>query len=89
MGGLVSKPSGDDNNKYVVFFTQAVAQANLGNHVQATRLYQTAIALERNDPVLFFNCGVSRARRQKYQDALSDFNKAIDLSPDYSEAFYN
>ncbi|MFN7247200.1 MAG: trypsin-like peptidase domain-containing protein, partial [Microcystis sp.] len=39
--------------------------------------------------VWYSNLGVIYSNQQKYELALSDYNKAIDINPNYAEAYYN
>ena len=37
----------------------------------------------------YFNRGCSYMIRHQYEQAISDFNKALEISPKYAEAYYN
>jgi tetratricopeptide (TPR) repeat protein len=37
----------------------------------------------------YFNRGCSYMIRRQYEQAISDFNKALEISPKYAEAYYN
>ena len=42
-----------------------------------------------NDEVAYNNRGKAKYKLGKYQDAIEDYNKAIELKPDYVDAYYN
>ena len=37
----------------------------------------------------FFEKGTAKYNLQDYSDAISDYNKAIEINPDHAEAYYN
>src|ERR1041385_634640 len=41
------------------------------------------------DAEMYNNSGTSKFNAKQYADALLDFNKAIDLKPDFEKAYYN
>ena len=50
---------------------------------------ETAIELNPKEPTLYYNVGVMNMGQKKIEEAIKYFNKAIELKPDYSEAYNN
>ena len=50
---------------------------------------ETAIELNPKEPTLYYNVGVMNMGQKKIDEAIKYFNKAIELKPDYSEAYNN
>jgi tetratricopeptide (TPR) repeat protein len=48
-----------------------------------------AVKLDPNDPNLFFNLGVVNANEKKNEEAIKYYKKAIELKPDYGDAYVN
>ncbi len=52
-------------------------------------LMQEAIELDPTNPTLFFNLGVVNQNEGKTEDAIKYYKKAIELKPDYGDAYMN
>ncbi|MHB0754131.1 tetratricopeptide repeat protein [Polaribacter sp. M15] len=52
-------------------------------------LMQEAIELDPNNPTLFFNLGVVNQNEGKTEEAISYYKKAIEIKPDYGDAYMN
>jgi tetratricopeptide (TPR) repeat protein len=52
-------------------------------------LMQEAVKLDPTNPTLFFNLGVVNANEGKVEEAIEYYNKAIELKPDYGDAYMN
>ena len=57
--------------------------------VKALALTAEAVARDPNNKTLHYAEGVFQMKQQKYQDAIDQFKKAIDIDPEYSDAIYN
>lgn len=64
----------------------AISLGKHGLHDKAISLYQKAISLDPNDEVLFFNLSGAFIRSNKYQEAKTFLEKAIELDPSFEEA---
>lgn len=64
----------------------AISLGKHGLHDKAISLYQKAISLDPNDEVLFFNLSGAFVRSNKYQEAKTFLEKAIELDPTFDEA---
>lgn len=52
-------------------------------------LMEQAIQLDPNNPTLFFNLGVVNQNENKSAEAISYYKKAVELDPDYGDAYMN
>jgi tetratricopeptide (TPR) repeat protein len=52
-------------------------------------LMKEAIELDPNNPTLFYNLGVVNQNEGKTEEAIDCYNKAIELKPDYGDAYMN
>ena len=52
-------------------------------------LMEEAIKLDPKNPMLFFNLGVVNANQNKINEAMVYYKKAIELKPDYADAYMN
>jgi tetratricopeptide (TPR) repeat protein len=52
-------------------------------------LMEEAIELDPTNPTLFFNLGVVNQNEGKTEDAVKYYNKAVELKPDYGDAYMN
>jgi len=50
---------------------------------------EEAIQLDPNNPTLFFNLGVVNQNEKKIEEAIAYYKKAIELKPDYGDAYMN
>jgi len=60
-----------------------------GADAWAESAYIKAISLDPNNPLLYINLGSVLVREQKYDDAITVFNKALALRSTYPNAYYN
>ncbi len=76
----------------VLILTAAEARATrryLGAWQNTEKLYQHMIALAPNAWALHYNVGNEYADRGRHDDAIGEFEKTLELKPDYAEARYN
>ena len=52
-------------------------------------LIQEAIELEPNNPTLYFNLGVASGTQELNEDAIKYYKKAIEIDPEYRNAYLN
>jgi len=55
----------------------------------AIREYTACLEEKGKDPLLYYNRGVAYRKKGEYENAINDFEKAIDLKPDMFEAYKN
>lgn len=78
----------DDKNINLIL-TQASIEYELGNKEEFASLMKEATELRPNDPSLYFNIGVVSADQGKHKEAAKAYRKAIELKPDYGDAWLN
>lgn len=60
-----------------------------GSDVWAAASFQKALSLDPTNPVLLVNLGNALVHENKYDDAILAFERAVNLKPDYANAYYN
>lgn len=68
---------------------QALMNVAQGGDTWAAASYQKAISFDPTNPVLALNLGIVLVHEKKYDDAVTAFNRAITLRPDFANAYYN
>ena len=53
------------------------------------QLMEEAISLHPNDPQLFFNLGVISFNEGKVEEAIKNYEKALELDPDFGIVYFN
>ncbi len=69
--------------------SEANAYLKLNDAVNYKRLISEALVKSPNDEVLFFNLGVTCANANQLEDAEKYYRKAIELKPDFMNAYLN
>lgn len=70
-----------------------IDEANLyyraGKKDKFKELLEEAIALNPTEPTLYYNVGVMNMEQKNIDEAIKSFEKAIELKPDYGDAYNN
>ena len=74
---------------YNLLLAEADLQIKIGNRVKFAELMSEAIQKNPNEPVLYFNLGVISSEQNKDEEAKKYYAKAIELKPDYFDAYIN
>jgi len=72
-----------------LLLTEADLYIKLDKMDKFGELMAEAVKLDPTNPTLFFNLGVVNANQGKTEDAIKYYKKAIELKPDYADAFTN
>jgi tetratricopeptide (TPR) repeat protein len=72
-----------------LILTQADIYFQLGQTEKFGELMQLAIKEDPTNPLLFFNLGVISSDQKKNEEAKEYYKKAIELKPDYGDAYLN
>ncbi len=86
---IVVKGRSYDKGNINLILTQASIEYELGNKSEFANLMKEVLELRPNDPSLYFNIGVVSADQGKIEEAIKSYKKAIELKPDYSDAWLN
>ena len=62
---------------------------NYGKYAEAEEAFDKAIKYDKNNYEAYYLRGCAKINAQKYQEAILDLEKAIELKPDYADAYFN
>ncbi len=60
-----------------------------GDFASAEKLYTTAISLDKVNAPFYFNRGLSKSKLSRFQEALTYFDRALKINPNYVKAYYH
>lgn len=72
-----------------LLLNEAQLYIKIGEMNKFATLMEEAIQLDPENPTLFFNLGVVNQNEKKIEEAIGYYKKAIELKPDYSDAYMN
>lgn len=76
-------------NSYSLLIDEANIHYRNGNEQLFKEKLEEAITLNPTEPTLYYNVGVMNMNQNKVDEAITNFKKAIELKPDYSDAYNN
>lgn len=68
------------------YLNAGINQLSAGNLNEAETLFNKAITENPNNAEAFFNRGKVNRQRGKFSEAINDFQKALDINPNYNQA---
>ena len=74
---------------YSLLIDEANVYYKLGDNDKFKQRLEEAIELNPTEPTLYYNVGVMNMEQKKIEEAIKFFNKAIELKPDYGDAYNN
>ena len=74
---------------YSLLIDEANIYYKLGDNIKFKERLEEAIKLNPTDPTLYYNVGVMNMDQKKIDEAIEYFEKAIELKPDYGDAYNN
>ncbi len=76
-------------NDYGLLVDEANVYFAMGNKTKFKEKLEEAVKLNPTDPMLHYNIGVMKMELKDNEAAIRSFNKAIELKPDYTDAYNN
>ena len=62
---------------------------NYGKYAEAEEAFDKAIKYDKNNYEAYYLRGCAKINEKKYKDAILDLEKAVELKPDYADAYFN
>ena len=60
-----------------------------GKYDEAEKTLTKAIRYDKNNHEAYYYRGCAKVNAKKFNEALEDFQKAVDIKPDYADAYFN
>ena len=80
----------EDPNKSRQFMDEgAKLMLRYSKYEEAEEAFTKAIKYDKSNYEAFYYRGCAKVNATKYKDAIADFEKAIELKPDYADAYFN
>lgn len=76
-------------DSYSLLIDEANIYYKLGDNTKFKEKLEEAITMNPTDPTLYYNVGVMNMDQKNIDEAIKFFEKAIELKPDYSDAYNN
>ena len=87
---LFTISSCEDPNKSRQYMDEgAKLMLRYSKYEEAEEAFTKAIKYDKNNYEAFYYRGCAKVNATKYKDAIVDFEKAIELKPDYADAYFN
>lgn len=74
---------------YNLLVDEAYAYYNTGDKNKFTELLEEAININPEDYILHYNIGVMKSEMGDIEGAIASYSKAVELKPDYADAYRN
>ncbi|MGK7944078.1 MAG: tetratricopeptide repeat protein [Microcystaceae cyanobacterium] len=74
--------------KALIYNDQGLVKIKLGNLIEAIADLTTAINLDQDNELYYYNRGCGYHQQGNYQAAITDFNQVIALNPQKAEAYF-
>jgi len=86
---IISKGRTEFTGSYSLLIDEANIYYKMGDKVKFKERLEEAIRLNPTEPTLYYNVGVMNMEQQNTEEAIKFFKKAIELKPDYADAYNN
>ncbi len=88
--GMLFMCSCQDIEKSRNYFDEGINQMmRKGDFAEAEKDFSKAIKHNKKDPELYYYRACAKFNAKKYQEAIPDFEKAIEIKPDYADAYFS
>ena len=85
----ISKGRAEFPKSYSLLIDEANIHYKAGDNAKFKERLEEAIQLNPTEPTLYYNVGVMNMDQKKLDEAIKYFEKAIELKPDYTDAYNN
>ena len=86
---IITTGRGEFPESYALLIDEANIYYNSGDNMKFKEKLEEAINLNPTEPSLYYNVGVMNMEQKNTDEAIKNFKKAIELKPDYSDAYNN
>ena len=86
---VISKGRSEFSNSYSLLIDEANIYYKAGDNAKFKERLEEAIRLNPTEPTLYYNVGVMNMDQKNIDEAIKNFEKAIELKPDYADAYNN
>jgi len=86
---VIAKGREEFPKSYSLLIDKANIHFKMDDNAKFKECLEEAITLNPTEPTLYYNVGVMNMDQKKIDEAIKYFNKAIELKPDYGDAYNN
>lgn len=86
---IISKGRTEFPSSYSLLIDEANIYYKAGDNAKFKERLEEAIRLNPTEPTLYYNVGVMNMDQKNIDEAIKNFEKAIELKPDYADAYNN
>jgi tetratricopeptide (TPR) repeat protein len=86
---IISKGRSEFPSSYSLLIDEANIYYKAGDNAKFKERLEEAIRLNPTEPTLYYNVGVMNMDQKNIDEAIKYFEKAIELKPDYADAYNN
>lgn len=86
---IISKGRSEFPTSYSLLIDEANIYYKAGDNAKFKERLEEAIRLNPTEPTLYYNVGVMNMDQKNIDEAIKNFEKAIELKPDYADAYNN
>lgn len=86
---IIAKGRTEFPSSYSLLIDEANLYYKAGDNAKFKERLEEAIRLNPTEPTLYYNVGVMNMDQKNIDEAIKNFEKAIELKPDYADAYNN
>ncbi|HEY9169497.1 MAG TPA: tetratricopeptide repeat protein [Lutibacter sp.] len=86
---IISEGRSEFPNSYSLLIDEANIYYKAGDNTKFKERLEEAISLNPTEPTLYYNVGVMNMDQKNIDEAIKNFEKAIELKPDYADSYNN